>query len=135
MTVLPALFRRFILVGFLSLALLLAILADGQAASAAEVLQIRTGTLLQVGDSNRSYSVRLGCLELKPGSEDVALAWVRRHAPRGTRVNLRPMGEAHGELVAHVTVVPRRGGGEPIDLGASLVTEGLASPVDGCRPA
>ncbi|MCX5930639.1 MAG: hypothetical protein NTW83_02070, partial [Cyanobacteria bacterium] len=55
----------------LLLALILAVglLLDpmaAQPAGAAEVLQVRSGVLLQVGDQNRSYPVQLGCISVTP---------------------------------------------------------------------
>ena len=35
-------------------------------AFAAEVLQVRSATLLQVGDRNRNYSVQLACVQVDP---------------------------------------------------------------------
>lgn len=119
--------------------LLLALCAWPLAVAAAEVQQVRTATLLQVGDSNRSYTVRLACIAVDGADEQAALAWLRQAAPRGTRVNLRPMGEADGALLARVTGLPRRrqadAGG--VDLGAGLVEQGLAQASSagpaGCR--
>jgi hypothetical protein len=60
-------------------------------AEAAEVLQVRGATLLQVGDQNRSYPVRLGCVQVDPADGAAATAWLREALPRRTRVNLRPL--------------------------------------------
>lgn len=113
-----------------SFALLLALiglLAVPHPVAAAEVRQVRQATLLQVGDSNRSYAVRLACISVGPEQEAEATAWLRRLAPRGTRVNLRPMGEREGTLLARVTTLPGgRGAGE--DLSGALVTHGFAQP-------
>ena len=53
---------------------LLTTLAAPSLSAAAEVLQVRGPTLLQVGDSNRSYSVQLACLAVNAGQERQALA-------------------------------------------------------------
>ncbi|MEB3320367.1 MAG: hypothetical protein VKI63_05460 [Cyanobium sp.] len=97
-------------------------------AAAAEIRQIRTSTLLQVGDSNRSYSVRLACIEPLQGRELEAMAWLRSQAPRGARVNLRPLGEQQGELLARVSVIGRSRSTAPVDLAAGLLEQGLARP-------
>lgn len=107
-------------------ALLLPLLLHPAGAAAAEMQQIRTATVLQVGDSNRSYTVRLACIAVAPDQQELAVRWLRQTATRGTRVNLRPMGEQNGQLLARVTTLPR-GGKTGIDLGASLVAEGLAT--------
>lgn len=98
------------------------------AAGAAEVLQVRGATLLQVGDSNRSYTVLLACVGVDPAQEATAADWLRQQAPRGTRVNLRPVGQRDGMLLARVRT--RAGRGRPaMDLGQALVAEGLATPL------
>jgi endonuclease YncB( thermonuclease family) len=106
------------------------------AAWAAEVLQVRSGVLLQVGDQNRSYPVQLGCISVEPGASAAAAAWLRAELPRSTRVNLRPLGTADGVLLSQVRRLP---GG--VDLGSALVEAGLASRLPeaiapaGCPPA
>ncbi len=92
------------------------------AAWAAEVLQVRSGVLLQVGDQNRSYPVQLGCISVEPDASAAAAAWLREQLPRSTRVNLRPLGTADGVLLSQVRLLP---GG--VDLGSALVAAGLAS--------
>ena len=100
--------------------LLLLLLLPSQA-FAAEVLQVRSATLLQVGDRNRNYSVQLACVEVAPDDEQQAQDWLRRAVPRRRRVNLRPEGSSDGVLLARVTPI-----GDELDLGAALVQEGLA---------
>jgi len=102
--------------------LLGALVAWPGAVAAAEVLQVRSGTLLQVGDGNRSYPVELACLELAPQNEEPAILWLRQALPRRTRVNLRPLGQRDGTLLARVT--PLAGGQ---DIGAGLIAAGLAT--------
>ena len=100
--------------------LMLLLLLPSQA-FAAEVLQVRSATLLQVGDRNRNYSVQLACVEVAPDDEQQAQDWLRRAVPRRRRVNLRPEGSSEGVLLARVTPI-----GDELDLGAALVHEGLA---------
>ena len=109
-----------------------------QPVQAAEVLQVRSATLLQIGDGNRSYPVRLACLEVAPEDQEQAQQWLRSRLPRQTRVNLRPIGSLDGTLVARVTPIPRAGrpasGSQaPIgsDLTAGLIAAQLASPGQG----
>ena len=108
------------------LVLLIGLVGGVGAAQAAQVLQVRSGALLQVGDSNRSYAVQLGCVAVSPEQEAAAADWLRQALPRGTRVNLRPLGQRDGQLLARVQVVPR-GGAAALDLGSGLVAAGLAS--------
>ena len=99
-------------------------------AAAAEVLQVRTATLLQVGDSNRSYSVQLACVAVEPDQQQPAIDWLRQQLPRRSRVNLRPIGNHDGILLARVQKL-----GDATDLGSGLIKAGLASPTplaNGC---
>ena len=106
----------------LTLVLSLAVLALAPgAASAAEVLQVRSPSLLQVGDSNRSYTVELACMAPIEGERDQALAWLRQQLPRRTRVNLRPIGNHDGILVARVQKL-----GAPDDVSRGLIAAGFA---------
>ncbi len=93
-------------------------------AAAAEVLQVRSGVLLQVGDQNRSYPVQLGCISVTPEHADAAEDWLRQELPRRTRVNLRPLDSADGVLLARVQVLR-----EGLDLGSGLIAAGLAEPL------
>ena len=102
-------------------ALLALLLTWPAAAGAAEVFQVRSGTLLQVGDGNRSYPVELACMALAPGQEAAAISWLRQALPRRTRVNLRPMGQRDGTLLARVSLI-----GDGSDIGDGLIAAGLA---------
>jgi endonuclease YncB( thermonuclease family) len=77
--------------------------------------------LLQVGDGNRSYSVQLACIVVDPDREAEAVSWLRRELPRRSRVNLRPMGESEGTLLARVSRLPS---GD--DMATGLIDAGLA---------
>lgn len=90
-------------------------------AQAAEVLQVRQPTLLQIGDGNRSVPVRLACLQVPPEQAAEAEAWLRHELPRRSRVNLRPLGNNQGELLARITRL-----GDASDLGSRLIAAGLA---------
>lgn len=118
--------------GPLSLVLALAltwILAVAPVA-AAEVLQVRGPALLQLGDGNRSYTVELACLQVPLDSQQQAMAWLRQQLPRHSRVNLRPLGQREGVLLARIS---RLDGGAPQDLGDAMVAAGLAEPQP-CSP-
>jgi len=88
---------------------------------AAEVLQVQKSSLLQIGDHNRTYTVRLACLDVPPSKEVEAMAWLKSELPRRRRVNLRPEGTLDGVLLAKVTPL-----GRDQDLGAGLIAAGLA---------
>jgi len=109
-------------------ALLAVLLLWPGAALAAEVLQVRGATLLQLGDQNRSYTVQLACVEVAEAQQVEAVAWLRQAVPRHTRVNLRPMGQNQGVLLARVQpLAPVRGStNQAADLGSGLIAAGLA---------
>ena len=90
-------------------------------ADAAEVLQVRTSSLLQVGDHNRTYTVQLACVDVTAEAESEAVGWLRQQLPRRRRVNLRPVGSRDGQLLARVTPL-----GDSTDLSTGLVAAGLA---------
>ena len=89
---------------------------------AAEIQQVRSSTLLQIGDGNRSYTVKLSCLEVASSDEDAAVNFLRSELKRKRRVNLRPQGSNDGILLARVILVEREK-----DIGESLVQAGLAN--------
>lgn len=93
-------------------------------ANAAEIFSIRSPTLLQVGDQNRSYGVQLGCIAVNETNSQAALVWLQRHGARGTKINLRPIRQQDGQMVARVSVLKNG-----LDLGEGMVSEGLATPV------
>jgi hypothetical protein len=93
-------------------------------AAAAEVLQVRSPSLLQVGDGNRSYTVELACMAPIESQADQALAWLRQQLPRRSRVNLRPIGNRDGILLARVQKL-----GAPQDVSGGLIAAGLAEPL------
>ncbi|MCS5699877.1 nuclease [Cyanobium sp. FGCU-52] len=96
-------------------------------ADAAQVLQVRGPTLLQIGDGNRSVPVELACVAVAPANGADAVAWLRRELPRQTRVQLRPVRQHDGRLVAQVRRLDSDG-----DLGGALVAAGLAHTLPGC---
>jgi endonuclease YncB( thermonuclease family) len=102
------------------------------AAEAAEVLQVRSGTLLQIGDHNRTYSVELACIAIPSEGNAAATAWLRQQLPRRARVNLRPSGSNNGTLVARVERLDSSDGSSRTDMAAGLVAAGLATPLPHC---
>ena len=86
-------------------ALLVAVVVLPHMASAAEVLQVREADLLLIGDHKRTYSVRLACVNPRPGQEAAAVHFLRKQLPRRQRVNLMPMGSRDGLLLAKVRLL------------------------------
>ena len=91
-------------------------------ARAAEVLQVRSATLLQIGDGNRSFPVELACVAVSAEQEQPAVAWLRQQLPRRRRVNLRPLGSHDGILQARVRRLDA-----DTDLGSGLIANGYAA--------
>ena len=109
------------MVGLLLAPLVSALLWSPAPAAAAEVLQVRSATVLQVGDGNRNYTVELACIRVDQAQEQASIDWLRHELPRRSRVNLRPMGQDNGVLMAKVQKL-----GESQDLASGLVAAGLA---------
>ncbi len=109
------------LVGLLLAPLVTVLLLNPAAVAAAEVLQVRSATVLQVGDGNRNYTVALACIRIDQAQEQASIDWLRNQLPRRSRVNLRPLGQDNGVLVAKVQKL-----GDPMDLASGLLAAGLA---------
>ena len=110
------------MVGLLLAPLVTLLLWSPAPAAAAEVLQVRSATVLQVGDGNRNYTVELACIRVDQAQEQASIDWLRHELPRRSRVNLRPMGQDNGVLMAKVQKL-----GESQDLASGLVAAGLAA--------
>jgi hypothetical protein len=95
------------------------------------VLQVRSGTLLQVGDHNRTYTVELACVAIPEGGNPAATEWLRAALPRRTKVNLRPVGNDGGTLVARVQrlgTADAAGGSTPDPDGSCSEVSGVQLP-------
>ena len=90
--------------------------------NAAEVLHISNSGLLQIGDNNRTYTVELACLDIKPGEEDAVIELLKHNLIRGTRVNLMPKTFKDGVLVARVSRL-----NDKQDINQIIFNQGLAT--------
>mgnify|MGYP001420934172 CR=1 FL=1 len=88
---------------------------------AAEVLQVSSSSVLLIGDSNRTYTVKIACTEVSPELEEKSINWLRKQLPRHTKVNLKPKGSIDGILVANVITLNTK-----IDITEKYIDEGLA---------
>ena len=88
---------------------------------AAQVLQVNSSSLLQIGDRNRTYTVKLSCLEIPPSNEDQAIIWLKSQLKGKKRVNLKPEGVNNGILLARVSLLNSQK-----DLAQSLIDKGIA---------
>ena len=89
---------------------------------AAEVLQVRSPLIIQIGDQNRSYSVQLICLDIDSRKEKEAQEWLKTYLPRGKKVNLFPEGSKDGILLARVIPI-----GNQKNISQSLAEKGFGS--------
>ena len=89
---------------------------------AAEILQIRSSSLLLIGDNNRNYTVKIACAEISPDLEERSIEWLKKQLPRHTKVNLKPKGSFDGILVAKV--IPFN---SDTDITDKYLNEGLAT--------
>tara|TARA_B100000965_G_C19418811_1_gene681171 strand:- start:37 stop:390 length:354 start_codon:yes stop_codon:yes gene_type:complete len=92
-------------------------------ASAAEILQVSTSSVLLIGDNNRTYTVKIACTEITPELEEKSFNWLKKQLPRHTKVNLKPKGFVDGVLVARV--IPFNTDTD-IDITEKYINEGLA---------
>jgi len=68
----------------------------------AEILQISSASVFQIGDQNRNYKVRLDCINIDPSQEEAAVNWLRLELPRHSKINLLPKGYDEGILMAKI---------------------------------
>ncbi len=88
---------------------------------AAEILQVTSSSILLIGDHNRTYTVKLACIEINPDLEEKSVNWLKKQLPRHTKVNLKPKGSVDGVLVAKVIPFDSN-----IDINEKYINEGLA---------
>tara|TARA_Y100001968_G_scaffold320613_1_gene353813 strand:- start:1922 stop:2269 length:348 start_codon:yes stop_codon:yes gene_type:complete len=90
-------------------------------AYAAEVLQVTSSSVLQIGDNNRTYTVEIACAEISPDLEERSFEWLKKQLPRHTKVNLKPKASIDGVLVAKVIPINSN-----VDITNKYINEGLA---------
>ena len=88
---------------------------------AAEIMQVRSSSVLLIGDNNRTYTVKIACTEISPDLEEKSVNWLKKQLPRHKKVNLKPKGSLDGVLVARV--IPFNSN---IDISEKYINEGLA---------
>ena len=89
---------------------------------AAEILQVSSSSILLVGDNNRTYKVKVACVDISSELETKSFDWLKKQLPRHTKVNLRPKGSLDGILIAKV--IPFN---SDIDIAEKYINEGLAT--------
>ena len=68
----------------------------------AEVLQVTSNYVVQIGDNNRSYEVRIACINFDSSKDKEATEWLKLELPRNSKVNFHPKGYIDGTLVAEL---------------------------------
>ena len=89
---------------------------------AAEVLQIRGPTTLQIGDRNRSYTVQLACIQVDSLKEKTSIDLLKKILSKKKKVNLKPRGSSNGILLARVISIEK-----DLDLSQVLYDEGVGT--------
>ena len=89
---------------------------------AAEILQVSSSNVLLIGDNNRTYTVKLACIDISSELEGKSFNWLKKQLPRHTKVNLKPKGSVDGILIAKV--IPFN---SDIDITEKYINEGLAT--------
>ncbi len=72
-------------------------------ALSAEVLQVTSSSVLQIGDHNRNYKVKIACINVDESNRKDAIDWLKSELPRHTKVNFFPKGSEDGMLLARIT--------------------------------
>ncbi len=82
--------------------ILLFIFSIPTTALSAEILQVESSSVLQIGDKNRTYKVKIYGINVEPSKDKEAISWLRSNLPRKTKVNLLPKGFEDEELISEV---------------------------------
>ena len=90
----------------------------------AEVLQVTSSSVLQIGDHNRNYKVRIACINVDDSKGQEAIAWLKSELPRHTKVNFFPKGSEDGMLLARVIALK-----SGKDLASGMVELGYANSI------
>ncbi len=68
----------------------------------AEVLQIKNSSVLEIGDNNRNYEIKIACIHIFPSKEEEAINLLKKELPRKSRINFFPKGSEDGALIANL---------------------------------
>ncbi len=109
---------------FLSITLLIifSLFAFPISINSAEILQITNSQEVLLGDNNRTYKVRIACLEVDPEKESEVIRLLKLEMPRRKRVNIKPEASVNGNLVAHIF-----SDGSDVEISRVIADTGIAS--------
>ncbi len=68
----------------------------------AEILQVTSSSIVQIGDNNRNYKVNIACIDIESSKDQEAIEWLRIKLPRHSKVNFHPKGSKDGVLIAEL---------------------------------
>ena len=66
----------------------------------AEVLQVSSSSVIQIGDNNRNYKIRIACINVEESNGKDAITWLKNELPRHAKINFFPKGSEDGTLLA-----------------------------------
>ncbi len=89
-----------------------------------EVLQVSSSSVIQIGDNNRNYKIRIACINVEESNGKDAINWLKSELPRNTKVNFFPKGSEDGILLARVTSL-----NSGKDLASQMVELGYANSI------
>ncbi len=116
------LFKKKFKIKFLMLLVFISLFVYPAGVLAAEILQVRASTLVQLGDRNRSYLVKLACIDILPSNEDKATVWLRDQLPRRSKVKIFPQSSIDGILVAKIFPIKSE-----VEISQRMSQEGLGT--------
>ena len=70
--------------------------------NSAEILQIKSSSIILVGDQNRNLTIRLFCVDVSENDELEATNLLKSEFPRGSKVKIKPFGYKENLLLAKV---------------------------------
>jgi len=70
--------------------------------NSAEILQIKSSSIILVGDQNRNLTIGLFCVDVNENDELEAINLLKREFPRGSKVKIKPFGFKENILLAKV---------------------------------
>ena len=70
--------------------------------NSAEILQIKSSNTILVGDQNRNLTIRLFCVDVNENDEIEATNLLKSEFPRGSKVEIKPLGFKENVLLAKV---------------------------------
>ena len=71
--------------------------------NSAEILQIKSSSIIVIGDQNRNLTIGLFCVDVNENDELKATSLLKNEFPRGSKVKIKPFGFKENLLLAKVS--------------------------------